>query len=643
MTSQQFGQPPKAKKQKREKPVLEPLPDDGHPGHSKLARALASNDFQTREKGLYALKTWMLRKTDLNESDMIRIWKGLFYCFWHSDKAPVQAELAERLAAMLTQLPEQTAYLFFTAFMSTIRREWFGIDRLRMDKFMMLIRKFIHSMLACLKASKWQADLVQRYAEYLHHHVLVPSDNLLAAGVAYHCGDVLLDELRGVANGKAIPASALSSLLEPFTAALQNGEQAALQRIGDGIFDTLLSELASPTNDSHYLQKLDVAGLAAQLFDKAAAPNTRGRNRRVLHDLSRALEKLQRKRQRVDEGAQAGPSSQTEPTAKPTKKQLKEKRMTGVAASAATTAPIASSAANGDVGRPEDAEGAKGRTSNLKVATSMQQQSTMAAGGANNQNGSKPNGKKKQRVQENGGTAGGLGASTAGGPSDPELAVKAGANCRTVGILHKEPTSGQKAALRAAVAKLSASLDVDALPAQKSTKPKKSLGAAQQDQPEVTHTTNPQPASTLGLSVLGKRPALWNNAKAGPVTAQEPQQQGSISAAGVQTPTQLIKDGKEGGRAGATTTAKKGRVVINLKKNLYFEHGGPVPDPDVRTPPPARAKGGILKKTARSCPPKLASLNASTLTAKQRQQKPATPTARVLPKQARRASAALFF
>ncbi|GIM10240.1 hypothetical protein Vretimale_13972 [Volvox reticuliferus] len=640
MTFPQFGQPPKAKKQKREKPVLESVPDDGHPGHSKFARALASTDFQTREKGLHALKTWMLRKTDVNESDMMKIWKGLFYCFWHSDKAPVQAELAERLAAVLTQLPEQSAYLFFTAFMSTMRREWFGIDRLRMDKFLMLIRKFIHHMLVRLKASKWHADLVQRYAGYLHHHVVLPGDNVLAAGLAYHCGDVLLDELRGVADGKSIPASALSSLLEPFTAVLQNGEQAALQRIGEGLFDTLLSELASPTDDSHYLQKLDVAGLAAQLFDKAAAPNTRGRNRQVLHDLSRALEKLQRKRQRVDEGAQAGPSSRSEPIAKPTKKQLKEKRTAGVAVSVATTAPIEPSAANGDVDRSEDAKGAKARTSNLKVATSMQQDSTITSNGVHTQNGSKRNGKKKEGVHENGGTGGVPAASTAGVPSDLWPIVKAGANCRGVGTSLKEPTSGQKAALRAAVAKLSASLDVDALAAQKPAKPKKSLGAAQQERFGVfTQTANPQQASTLGPSILGKRPALGNNAKAGLVTAQEPQQQDNVSAAGAKTPTQV----GEGGRARATTTAKKGRVVINLKKNLYFEHGGPVPDPDIRTPPPARAKGGILKKTVDSCPPKFASSNAPTSIAKHRQQRSANPTTRVLPKQVRRASAALFF
>lgn len=90
MTAQKSAQPPKTKKQKREKPALEALSDDGHPGKSKFARALGSVDYQTREKGLQALKAWLVRKTDVKESDMLKIWKGLFYCFWHSDKAPIQ-------------------------------------------------------------------------------------------------------------------------------------------------------------------------------------------------------------------------------------------------------------------------------------------------------------------------------------------------------------------------------------------------------------------------------------------------------------------------------------------------------------------------------------------------------------------------
>ena len=49
----------------------------------------------------------------------------------------------------------QTGFLYFACFMKTMRREWFGIDRLRLDKYMMLIRKFVAQLLRHLAASKW--------------------------------------------------------------------------------------------------------------------------------------------------------------------------------------------------------------------------------------------------------------------------------------------------------------------------------------------------------------------------------------------------------------------------------------------------------------------------------------------------------
>lgn len=49
----------------------------------------------------------------------------------------------------------QTAFLYFSVFLGTMRREWFGIDRLRLDKFMMLVRKFVHALFESLQAQKW--------------------------------------------------------------------------------------------------------------------------------------------------------------------------------------------------------------------------------------------------------------------------------------------------------------------------------------------------------------------------------------------------------------------------------------------------------------------------------------------------------
>ena len=59
------------------------------------------------------------------------------------------------LLSLTLALMSQVAYLYFTVFLSTMRREWFGIDRLRLDKFMMLVRKFVQGLFLYLQAQKW--------------------------------------------------------------------------------------------------------------------------------------------------------------------------------------------------------------------------------------------------------------------------------------------------------------------------------------------------------------------------------------------------------------------------------------------------------------------------------------------------------
>ena len=63
--------------------------------------------------------------------ELFKIWKALFYCMWHSDKRPVQADLAERLTALIHVMPSNKQPLFVQVFWGTMTREWHGIDRLR--------------------------------------------------------------------------------------------------------------------------------------------------------------------------------------------------------------------------------------------------------------------------------------------------------------------------------------------------------------------------------------------------------------------------------------------------------------------------------------------------------------------------------
>lgn len=74
----------------------------------------------------------------------------------------MQTALAGRLSEIITHVPDEVSQLYFKAFVKTMRREWFGIDRHRMDKFLMLIRKFYAQHLRYLQSKQWYVHLTVR-------------------------------------------------------------------------------------------------------------------------------------------------------------------------------------------------------------------------------------------------------------------------------------------------------------------------------------------------------------------------------------------------------------------------------------------------------------------------------------------------
>lgn len=88
------------KKQRKAKPLLEDVSEDWN---TSFARALGSVDFHTREAGVRALTVFLQKSQLLTPLAMRKLWKGLFYCFWHSDKAAAQVPTAQRLQTIKTR------------------------------------------------------------------------------------------------------------------------------------------------------------------------------------------------------------------------------------------------------------------------------------------------------------------------------------------------------------------------------------------------------------------------------------------------------------------------------------------------------------------------------------------------------------
>ncbi|KAL3463324.1 nucleolar protein,Nop52-domain-containing protein [Aspergillus heterothallicus] len=109
-----------------------------------FVRELASSDKKIRDKATDSLARFLRSKTDLSLLELLKLWKGLFFCFYHSDRPLTQQALARNLSySLIPTLPRSTVHRFLRAFWITIGREFHSIDRLRLDKYLLLIRSYV--------------------------------------------------------------------------------------------------------------------------------------------------------------------------------------------------------------------------------------------------------------------------------------------------------------------------------------------------------------------------------------------------------------------------------------------------------------------------------------------------------------------
>lgn len=75
----------------------------------KFGRLLGSTDQRQRHAAIRQLSNYLKARTDttnskaggLSELDLLKLWKGIWFCFYMSDKVPVQQELSAQIASLL--------------------------------------------------------------------------------------------------------------------------------------------------------------------------------------------------------------------------------------------------------------------------------------------------------------------------------------------------------------------------------------------------------------------------------------------------------------------------------------------------------------------------------------------------------------
>jgi len=95
-------------------------------------------------------------------------------------------------------------------------REWTNIDVLRMEKFLLLVRRYVEAMFGLMQESGWEAEMVGGMLGVLREVPLEVGDMKLPNGLRYHVIDVYVDELERVGALKdGVEGVPLDELLEP--------------------------------------------------------------------------------------------------------------------------------------------------------------------------------------------------------------------------------------------------------------------------------------------------------------------------------------------------------------------------------------------------------------------------------------------
>jgi len=276
----------------------------------RFAKRLAANEPKIRNKAIKQLSKFIVAKSTrgggLSDDDLIKLWKGLFYCMWMQDKPLIQQELSARITDLIDSFSDTNdAIRFVKVCFMTHAREWVGIDKLRLDKFMMMLRDMLHKALLLVSSHQWTASLCQRLSAAISHSVMDSHNTKLPLGLRFHFTDIFVDELKKV-DTTELTNSTLVALLMPFiTCIIQSNNAILVKKVMSDVIEEVANVIEGKTDENdekkesdgneeedmdtetenNNLTQCDIGFLLQVLFQLSQKSEVRSVNRAAVYDL----------------------------------------------------------------------------------------------------------------------------------------------------------------------------------------------------------------------------------------------------------------------------------------------------------------------------------------------------------------------
>ncbi|EEU36465.1 uncharacterized protein NECHADRAFT_42501 [Fusarium vanettenii 77-13-4] len=160
-------------------------------------RNLASSDRKLRTASLESLSTFLSSRTTLSDTDAQKLWKGLFYALWMTDRPIPQQRLAADLANLLFTLKPTCAIPWLRGFWVVVGAGWTDIDVLRLEKFLLLVRRVFAAHVRLARERGWKDGDVEAIVGVLAEYPFDVEGDLRKSpvGIRLHALDIWVDEL----------------------------------------------------------------------------------------------------------------------------------------------------------------------------------------------------------------------------------------------------------------------------------------------------------------------------------------------------------------------------------------------------------------------------------------------------------------
>lgn len=287
----------------------------------KFARALSDTEKSVRDASLVSLRSWLTEhRNELHAAELDRLWKGLFYCIWMADKRPI---ITTTISAVIG-LQEVLGWPFMEALCRCLVREWFGIDRHRVDKYYELLNSALK-----LSVSKviQEEDNEDFFAQLRILLVMLETEiwhraNKGGLGVALHFLDVYVDQvvqpvlLRGrklSGNDVHMVYDDLLKNMYEMTGSSEGHSVAVGKRVSERVLSRLIevvqdTEISLKPKD----QRDMIVRTSKRVFSIAACKSTADDVRVDLYELRTAMKAFAAKRQGKDDSIEINENVPTE-------------------------------------------------------------------------------------------------------------------------------------------------------------------------------------------------------------------------------------------------------------------------------------------------------------------------------------------